>query len=299
MKTTLLLALLIGLTLQEAIAQKQYVVAERVTGKAIPFTNIWVKGKRVGTSSNLNGAFSLNIDPTDSLRLSAIGYQTTTLAATQVQDTVFLKPAIVILRELEISPPDKEKIQQLGSFKKSEINFYFGCGRHPWIAARFFPYLSAYQKTPFLSRLTLLTDSQIKGARLHLRLYAADKDGKPGAALHDENILLRVPKGKKKIEVGLIDRAIRFPESGLFVAVEWLIIEDNKYQYMAYTDLARKKKQSMVSYEPKVGTLPRQTNANSWLLDKGQWNKIWSIGNKVRSFQGEYQELALILELSD
>ena len=62
------------------LAQKSYKISGRVTdavtGEGIPFANIAIKGKTVGTTSDENGKFSLTSTQTgDSLLFSSLGYQ--------------------------------------------------------------------------------------------------------------------------------------------------------------------------------------------------------------------------------
>lgn len=74
--------LFIILSLKYSVAQIniQGVVIEKVNEEPIPFCNITVPGKFTGTSTNIEGIFSLHIGKhTDSLHFSAIGYKSETI----------------------------------------------------------------------------------------------------------------------------------------------------------------------------------------------------------------------------
>ena len=46
------------------------------SGKPIPYVNIWVENENIGTTSEENGAFSINVSDNKYLIFSAIGYVT-------------------------------------------------------------------------------------------------------------------------------------------------------------------------------------------------------------------------------
>ncbi|MEM6298237.1 MAG: carboxypeptidase-like regulatory domain-containing protein [Bacteroidota bacterium] len=239
---------------------------------AIPFVNIWIKDKRIGTTSDENGQFFLKktISEADSLVFSAIGYEVLTIPIERLRDTIFLKSSTVILDEIEIVPLQEEEFRILFPFEKRQISRYYACGTNPWIVARFFPYDSSYSNTPFLNKIRLVTDSDVKNTVFNLRLYTVGENGKPDKFLRDQNILVNVPKGKKWTTVNLSAFRIKFPEKGFFVGIEWLIIEENKHEY-EYTKSDFKKKYKGISYEPAFGSTPKTSSENSWIFREGKW----------------------------
>ncbi len=56
-------------------AQIRGVVKDSITGEPIPFVNIWVENETVGTTSESNGSFSLDIKEEKMLVFSALGYE--------------------------------------------------------------------------------------------------------------------------------------------------------------------------------------------------------------------------------
>lgn len=47
----------------------------------------------------------------------------------------------------------------------------------------------------------------------------------------EDIIIVTVKKGKRNTTLDLKDKNIIIPKSGLFIAFEWMIIEENKYTY--------------------------------------------------------------------
>jgi hypothetical protein len=92
------------------LAQTSYKISGRITdastGEGIPFVNIAIKGKTVGTTSDENGKYSLTSTQTgDSLLFSSLGYQNRSYrlisVATQTVDAI-LKSAATNLQEVKI-----------------------------------------------------------------------------------------------------------------------------------------------------------------------------------------------------
>lgn len=88
-------------------------IADLQTKQVLPFVNIGIVGRDVGTVSDENGRFALstvNIASTDTLRLSMVGYSTQIwvladfLQKYEAQSTIYLTPANVELATVTIRP---------------------------------------------------------------------------------------------------------------------------------------------------------------------------------------------------
>ena len=88
-------------------------IADLQTKQVLPFVNIGIVGRDVGTVSDENGHFALsvpNIASTDTLRLSMVGYTTQIwvladfLQKHEAQSTIYLTPANVELATVTIRP---------------------------------------------------------------------------------------------------------------------------------------------------------------------------------------------------
>ena len=80
-RTLLIFVLLLGGLLQQAWAQNRTVsgkITDRATGQGLPGVTVLVKGRTIGTSTNLEGSYSLGSVPADAtvLVFSFIGYST-------------------------------------------------------------------------------------------------------------------------------------------------------------------------------------------------------------------------------
>lgn len=295
-KSIVLIALL--LISNYCLCQVESVVIDKNTNEVIPYVNIWVEGEENGTSSNENGEFVLYVDESKFVIFSAIGYETIHIKANLIEETIALRQDENLLNEVSIITQKQNLELKIGKFKKSKINHYFSCDKSPWIVARFFQYEKRYHKTPYIKKIKLLTDSEIKNAKFNLRLYNVDENGKPGNYLYQDNIIGFAKKGNKYTEIDISDLKIQFPESGFFVAVEWLIIEENKFEYN-FKDNKTKEMINSISYLPRLGFISAETNDNSWNYRKGKWYKAHENRYLGQKYNYKYSLLAIELTLTN
>lgn len=266
-----LLLLLIPISLK---AQVKGRLIDQVTNKSVPYVNIWVENEPFGTTSDEKGFFKLDKDyQSKDVIFSAIGYETKKVSWGSISSIVKLQPQVIELNEFVFNS-NKEPIEKItGEFKKSRINKFFGAGEKPNIWARFFPYQQTYLKTPYLKKVRVYSMSENANTKFNVRIYAIDSLGKPGKYLYDKNIIGIAEKGKKLTEIDLASFDIIMPEKGVFIAIEWFIIESNKYESY-YKEKGSRKKIIETCYDPCFGTISVESNENSWLFKGGKWSRI-------------------------
>jgi hypothetical protein len=185
-------------------------VFDKTTNEAIPFVSIGIKGKTIGTVSDENGNFELQLKSavdSDSLKISAIGYQSKSYSMLKAKEfnneKLYLSQASVQLGEVTVKPT-KTITKVLGNknyntniqcaFQGVDKN-YKGVeaairannkkGRLIWL-----------EKLNFFIIKNELEDS----ATFRLNLYKEDKEGLPG-----ENILRKPIVFRSKIKNGIVE----------------------------------------------------------------------------------------------
>lgn len=282
-----------------AFAQIKATIIDRETKEAVPFVNIWVENENLGTTADENGRFELKLTGTKKILFSAIGFEHLSIHSDSINNFVALKPLPVQLKEVVIVPKRGTQALSIGKFEKSRIDFYFACGTHPWVVARYFAYDELYEKTPFLSRIRVLTESDVKDAQFNIRLYSVGENGQPGDYIYDKNIIAVAKKGKKVTEIDIADLGITFPQNGFFLALEWLIIETNKHEYQ-YTEKDSNKKKTGITYEPAFGTIPDDSDQNSWIFSRGKCIRIWKNElSVIERYKNKYNLIAVELILTN
>ncbi|MCF4101890.1 carboxypeptidase-like regulatory domain-containing protein [Gillisia sp. M10.2A] len=289
-----LLIIISLISFQFSIAQIQGRVIDSNTNNAISFTSIWMENGNSGTTSDKNGIFQLNkTGNSEIVVFSAIGYETKRVEYNLLVDNISLNPILETKNGKLISSRKKRRAKDIGQYNKSNIKRFFGASNSPGMTARFFEYNNSYSKTPFLNKITVLTSSDIPRAKFLIKLYNKDSTGKPGDFLYNKNIIGIARRGKRSTKIDISDLNIKFPKNGLFVAIEWLIIEDNKFEY-SYISPGRKGELKDISYEPAIGVISSLTVSNTWSFIQGKWIRI-----PKDPMNNEFKILAMKLELSD
>jgi hypothetical protein len=259
-------------TFTNLLAQTTASIKDKTTNEPIPYVNIWVEGKNIGTTADENGSFNLPaLADGAMLVFSAIGYKTLTISALNLPPLLQLSPAAINLQELVIGKKNN-RTASTGKFSQSDIYRYFACWQQPWMIAKYFKYEQAYAETPYLKTIRFATRSAIRNSVISMRLYLPDSLGKPGAFLYSQNILCTAKKDTGITEADLSKFKIQMPKEGLVVVFEWLIIEKNKHTFGFAPDSNKPgKKEKKVSYEPAIGMVYDSKAPKIFGYSSGSW----------------------------
>jgi hypothetical protein len=208
-------------------AQTKGVVVDE-SGKPIPYVNIWVENENIGTTSEVDGGFSLEIKEEKILVFSVLGFQTRRASST-ISENVILTQQLFQLNEVLIEKPKNSKTVIIGNSKK--INFSYWSGKKPWIFAKKFDNKFIEDDLQFIKKAIIYTKSKIANASFKLRIFSVDESGFPKEDVLPSDIIVYVKKGKYTNEIDLQKYHLRIPDEGIFVAFEWLILESNKFEY--------------------------------------------------------------------
>lgn len=289
-------ALFLLLTIQN-FTQTTGVVQDSLTKKPLPFVNIWVDNENIGATSEENGSFTISNDALNkNLVLSCVGYETKSIHFTKNNQVFYLKETSIPLEEVVVQSQKKTIFNTISTFDLETSTSGFGIQLAPWIVGRFFEYDESYEKTPYLNTIKLATNSNIKNALFKMVLYVPDENGAPGDYLYNEDIIFSVPKGLKETTIDVSKYKIIFPESGLFIAFEWLTIEKNKFKYN-FKDLNAKGYKKAFRYEPTLSAYMTPEYGNTWIYMNAQWQKFEAIN--VGPHKGSFSTLAIETKLSN
>jgi hypothetical protein len=247
-------------------AQIRGVVKDSTSGEPIPYVNIWVENETIGTTSETNGSFSLDIKEEKLLVFSALGYESK--KSSSKNELILLKPKVFELNEVVVTFPKKTKELEIGEAHKVHISQL--SGNKPWIYAKLFNYDIKYKETPFIKKIVFYSNSDIKGAKIKIRIFGFN-DSIPTDDLINEDIIVTVKGGMKKNTIDVSKYNIEFPKKGIVIGLEWLIIEENKY-FFTYKDPKTKQKVSLENYAPSL-VINHSPDEISFTYSKGRWYK--------------------------
>ncbi|MFD0793667.1 carboxypeptidase-like regulatory domain-containing protein [Mucilaginibacter litoreus] len=201
------------------------VVIDAKTAKPLPYVNIGIIGKSVGTVTAENGTYKLDLSnhPADSLRISMVGYisQAFKIADIDVNaaKTISLQPSLTQLKEVRVSN-HKWKQVILGNTTRSKgTNAGFTSGR---LGNEIGAVIKIKKSPTYLKRFNASLASEIVVDSIMMRLnFYTVKGGLPDQLLQNQNIFVTVKKGQDLISIDLEPYNI-IVEDKFFVSLEWI-----------------------------------------------------------------------------
>lgn len=247
-------------------AQTKGVVVDE-NNKPIPYVNIWVENENIGTTSDENGAFKINTSQDKILVFSSVGFEQKKTTIKEGENVV-LKASVYKLQEVVISKRKLDKEIEIGNAER--IHHRQLSGDKPWIYGKLFEQDTIYKKTPFLKKIVFYSDSDIKDAKLKIRIFDFN-DTIPTNDLLSEDLIVKVKKGMRKNVIDVSQYNIRFPEKGIVIGLEWMIIQENRSDF-EYKDSKTKKLVKQEDYAPSL-VVNYAEKENAFTYSKGKWTR--------------------------
>ena len=250
-------------------AQIQGVVKDSLTGKPIPYVNIWVQNENIASTSEENGSFSLDVKQEKMLIFSALGYETKKNSSTN--EVVFLKPIAYELKEIAIERPKFSKEIEVGNYESS--GFRIGLGNIN--SAIFFNPDDVQLQYPILKEIKFQTKSDLEDAKIRIKFLSVNSDSSPGISLLEKEIIVVVKKGKNVNIVDLKTHKFKIPIEGFYISFEKLLIDENKYfhEFSYKNKQGKKVTVKQMSIEPELCFVPEYKDIVWQSSINGKWTK--------------------------
>ena len=228
-----IITILFVLVSMNMYTQQRLIVRDSLTQKPIAYTSVWF-GNEAGRYTNESGMIEIP-KGTKQIQLSHICYETKIITkVTADLHTIFLVPKSINLNEVAISAktPKRIKTTEVGLMKSKTQTKHKGA--NGFEMALFIPYDSTWAETPYIHSILASLDysthwlvfTEIKTPiyatlRFDLRLPDAKTGAPKDESLIDGGIIL--PSSQKLGKDGIsLPRPIPFPQTGVFVVVEWI-----------------------------------------------------------------------------
>jgi len=217
----------------------QGVIKNLENNEPISYAAVSVYNELNGISSDTDGNFKLTLS-TDylnkKLAISSIGYDDTIVEIASLLDkenVIKLIPKQYEIAEAVIIAQKKREIV-VDKLKKSIFNQITTAGASdPRIISKFFNYEPEYENM-FIEEIGFFFDryfdSEIE-PKFILRIMQVDTvTGYPGADLLEKTVVkLEKTKPQNHFEHNyVLEKPILFPETGIYIGVEWIAIKENK-----------------------------------------------------------------------
>ena len=233
MNKEIIITALFALVAMNMYTQQRLTVRDSITQKPIAYTSVWF-GNNTGGYTDESGMIEIP-EGTKQIRLSHICYETKNIdKVAPDSQTVFLVPKSINLDEVAISTraPKRIKTTEVGLMKVKTQTKHKGV--NGFEMALFIPYDSAWTEIPYIHSILASLDysthylvfTEIKTPiyatlRFDLRLPNPKTGAPKDESLIDGGIIL--PSGQKLGKDGVsLTRPIPFPQTGVFVVMEWI-----------------------------------------------------------------------------
>jgi len=228
-KWRLIINVIILLSASLVFAQPNYKgqILDQQTMEALAYVNIGVMGESIGTVSQLDGGFVIELDDRydqDSLKFSMIGYKDLTFKVADfkkvmgVENTFHMEQSAATLQEVVVTP-ENLKLKQLG--KKTTSSAMVGGFSSDMLGAEAGVILKVKKSPTYLESFHVhIAKSEYDTIKLRLNFYNL-KDKLPYQKIQKEDIIII-----RSIKKGMIDVDLRpfnlVMEEAFFVSLEWL-----------------------------------------------------------------------------
>jgi hypothetical protein len=279
-------------------------IIEISTRKPVQFANIWIKDANIGTTSDKDGFFTIAADSLNkdkNVVISAIGYSDTIIALGNLQNEICLRQKTYQLPEIAVTPKKRE-VLIINDLSDTKLNAAIMNDTTPQIVGRFFHYDDRNIRFRYVKSVTIYSQDIHKG-KFNLRLYSFDTINlKPVNELVNENIIVETRSSlmaqPKPVEIDLSKYKIVFPDEGLLVCVEWLILPENRYK-VTFSNTDSKTKKAKTMYSPNLSAT-MDKDGYMYQYRKGVWWKpIKSIRPPTYEGYNCYFNPAISLKLTD
>lgn len=226
----LLAMLLSGTT---GMAQQTIIVKDSITQEAIQFASVYF-GNESGGYTDKKGIITIS-DETDLIRFSHICYETKTISMSTISNhSILLSPKSISLDEVSVSAKPRKRIKtvEMGLMKTKTQTKHRGA--NGFEMALFIPYDNTWNEAPYIHSILASLDyptnwhvfKEIKTPiYATLRLDLRQPDAVTGAP-KEKSIIgggIIIPSTQKIDKDGIsLPHPIPFPQSGVFVVIEWI-----------------------------------------------------------------------------
>ena len=226
MKKILLFTVL--MLLQKATIYAQVIegtVKDATTKANLPYVNVGIIGKGIGTVTDAEGAYKivLNNNDADSLKVSMIGYRSQNFSVADLKKhfgplNIALEAGVIPLKEVKIYNHDFKQVVLGNTTQSKSTDAGFTSNE---LGNEIGAVIKIKKAPTFLKQFNAsLAHSASDSVKLRLNFYSV-KDGLPDKIIQQQNIFVTVKKGQDKISVDLTPYHI-VVEDKFFVSLEWI-----------------------------------------------------------------------------
>jgi len=253
-------------------AQLSAIIVDKNTKNSISYANIWCDNGKLGTTATVDGKFYLTDNYCDKITITAVGFKRKELDIKTLRDTIFLEEDYINLREVKIFNKQKLKFK-LGKVKNT---LYEVCVVNDYsrrTIAKFFPNKLEIEQPLFVRNIELKTYAILKNTFFNIQFFSVNENGEPNELIYTKNILCKVKSGTNTTKIDVSDLDIELPKKGIFIAIENLLVDENKLEVKYQPNLNSAEYVTVFIFEPRIKMLENEGNEDTWTYNGETWRK--------------------------
>ncbi len=229
----------------------------------IKYANIYANNKII-TSSDSLGNFIINKNLLNSIfKITAIGFKTIDSISIK-ETTILMEVEPIVINEIIVTNKKKLQKYKLGKAKSGTIGIVCNLDDNT-ISQVSKLFEKKTESTTFLDKVRFKALCNDKNRVLSIVIYSVGLNGEPDKILNSEDIICNLKKGHNTYEVNLSQLNINFPENGVFIALNYILIEQNKYY--------KNREINWYYYEPSIDAESIKNYTDTWFNINGTWKK--------------------------
>lgn len=198
-------------------------------GNVIPYVNMSIKGKSIGTVSDISGNFFIeksSINENDSLIFSHLNFEKTIIEIPLKTNVIQLKPKVQYIKEVIVSNKKrkfKEKIVGTKTASENVVSYFNSTNLGTEIGK-----IITVKKNKFYDLKTVqfnIPDFEYKSVTFRINFYTIKNESISLIKENEIDNVIKINKGGM-VKVDLSDQYLSF-EKDFLVAVEWIDYEEN------------------------------------------------------------------------
>ncbi|MFD2697810.1 hypothetical protein ACFSQ0_07380 [Mesonia sediminis] len=245
-------------------SQNLYTLKSSEDNSPIKYAYIYANNN-ILTSSDSLGIFKIKDKYLNStIKIEALGYKTLDSVPIKNTSNILMEIKPITLSEVVLTQKKNSKKYKLGKAKNGNVGIVCTIQNNT-ISQVSKLFKKPTQNIVFLDKVKFKTLCSDKNRILSVFIYSVDNNGKPGRILNNEDIICNLKKGHNAFELDLSHLNITFPEKGVFIALNYIFLNQNK--------CFPNKNNNWYYYEPSIDAISVDNYTDSWYNINGLWKK--------------------------
>ena len=208
------------------------IVYKTNSSQGLPYIAVGIKGTSRGTVTDLSGKFSINVLLSDSLVFSSVGFNLKIISANDFKSPFYLEEKVTELDEVIVKSKKSFRKVLVGNTKVKTNILFGGSNQYAFLIKNENSVRGLLEKLYFNIEPDI-NKNNLQITTIRIRVYS-NQDNLPGKDLLSQNVMVKIKKKAKNVNVDISNYSIEFPPEGLFIGIDLLGTHDQNDIFTPY-----------------------------------------------------------------